>query len=107
MRICRSCNIRYVDDGWNLCARCGKVTGIVRGAAGKAWIDKVEEAIHHALQPATNAQLEDEAMPKGTKVERAYTKLRGKGMSAGKAARIAQAATGQSLQTGKPPKKKR
>lgn len=46
-------------------------------------------------------------MPKGTKVEKVYTALRDKGMPAGKAARIAQSKTGQSLKTGKPPKKDR
>lgn len=43
-------------------------------------------------------------MPKGTKVDDCYQKLKPtKGMAA--AARICQAATGLSLQTGKPPKK--
>ncbi len=42
-------------------------------------------------------------MPKGTKVDRTYKALRRKGASAGKAARIAQAATGEALATGKPP----
>lgn len=46
-------------------------------------------------------------MPKGTKVHRAYTKLRRQGKSKASAARIAQHATGQSLKTGKPPKRKR
>lgn len=45
-------------------------------------------------------------MPKGTKVHSAYTKMRAKGYSKGKAARIAQHQTGQSLKTGKKPKKK-
>lgn len=40
-------------------------------------------------------------MPKGTKVHRVYTKLRSKGYSKGKSARIAQSKTGQSLKTGK------
>lgn len=44
-------------------------------------------------------------MPKGTKVERCYEKVRAKGASKGKAARICQASTGLSLKTGKPPKK--
>jgi len=43
-------------------------------------------------------------MPKGTKVHNLYEKLLQKGMSKGKAARIAQAKTGQSLQTGRPSK---
>jgi hypothetical protein len=46
-------------------------------------------------------------MPKGTKVHSAYTKMRRKGYSKGKAARIAQSSTGQSLKTGKAPKRKR
>lgn len=46
-------------------------------------------------------------MPKGTKVHGCYTKVRAKGASAGKAARICQAATGQSLKTGKPPRGKK
>ena len=46
-------------------------------------------------------------MPKGTKVDKTYEALKRKGMSSGKAARIAQSQTGQSLQTGKPPKKKK
>lgn len=46
-------------------------------------------------------------MPKGTKVHRAYTSMRKKGYSKGKAAKIAQSQTGQALKTGKPPKKKR
>ena len=45
-------------------------------------------------------------MPKGTKVEKCYTKLLKKGASKGKAARICQASTGLSLKTGKPPKKR-
>jgi len=45
-------------------------------------------------------------MPKGTKVERCYTKLK-KTKGKASAARICQASTGQSLKTGKPPKKKR
>lgn len=45
-------------------------------------------------------------MPKGSKVEKVYTALRREGASKGKAARIAQSKTGQSLATGKPPKKK-
>jgi hypothetical protein len=45
-------------------------------------------------------------MPKGTKVEKAYKSMRSEGMSKGKAARIAQSKTGQSLKTGKPPKKR-
>jgi len=45
-------------------------------------------------------------MPKGTKVERCYQKVKAQGADKGKAARICQAATGQSLATGKPPKRK-
>ena len=45
-------------------------------------------------------------MPKGSKVDKVYQALVRKGMNTGKAARIAQSETGQSLQTGKPPKKK-
>jgi len=45
-------------------------------------------------------------MPKGTKVEKLYRKLRSKGASKGKAARIAQSVTGLSLSTGKRPKRR-
>jgi hypothetical protein len=45
-------------------------------------------------------------MPKGTRVERCYTKLRGQGKSKGSAAAICQSSTGLSLKTGKPPKNK-
>ena len=45
-------------------------------------------------------------MPKGSKVDKVYQALRRKGDDKGKAARIAQAKTGQALKTGKPPKKK-
>ena len=45
-------------------------------------------------------------MPKGTKVHKVYEALKRKGKSAGAAARIAQAQTGQALATGKPPKSK-
>lgn len=44
-------------------------------------------------------------MPKGTKVEKCFTKLKGKKGEASAAA-ICQSSTGQSLKTGKPPKKK-
>lgn len=44
-------------------------------------------------------------MPKGTKVHRCYDKNKKK-MGKGKAVRVCQAATGQSLMTGKPSKKK-
>lgn len=44
-------------------------------------------------------------MPKGTKVHKAYESMRNQGYSKGKAARIAQSATGQALKTGKPPKR--
>jgi hypothetical protein len=43
-------------------------------------------------------------MPKGTKVESLYQKLKGKGKSEASAAKIAQSATGLALATGKPPK---
>jgi len=46
-------------------------------------------------------------MPQGTKVERIYSALRRQGYSKSKAARIAQAESGQALATGRPPKKKR
>lgn len=46
-------------------------------------------------------------MPKGTRVERCYTKLRKQGKSKGSSARICQASTHQSLKTGRKPKKKR
>lgn len=45
-------------------------------------------------------------MPKGTKVHRVYEKLVKAGKSKGAAARIAQAATGKSLKTGRRPKKR-
>jgi hypothetical protein len=45
-------------------------------------------------------------MPKGTKVERCYTKLKDK-YGKGKAAAICQSSTGMSLKTGKKPKKKK
>lgn len=45
-------------------------------------------------------------MPKNTKVGRCYDSNVKKGMSKGKAARVCQSATGQSLKTGKPPKHK-
>ena len=45
-------------------------------------------------------------MPKGTRVEKVYEGLRKKGTSKAKAAKIAQAATGQALATGKAPKRK-
>lgn len=45
-------------------------------------------------------------MPKGTKVDRCFQKTKRK-MGAGKAAATCQKSTGQSLKTGKPPKRKR
>jgi len=45
-------------------------------------------------------------MPEGTKVDRMYKALLKMGKDAGTAARIAQAKTGKSLQTGRAPKKK-
>lgn len=46
-------------------------------------------------------------MPKGTKVDNIYEALKRKGMASGKAARIAQSKSGQSLKTGRPPKRKK
>jgi len=46
-------------------------------------------------------------MPRGTKVDKIYQALKRKGASSGKAARIAQSKSGQSLKTGRAPKKKR
>jgi hypothetical protein len=46
-------------------------------------------------------------MPKGTKVHKLYDALRREGASKGKAARVAQAQTGQALATGKAPKGKK
>ena len=43
-------------------------------------------------------------MPKGTKIEEVYRALRDEGVSKERAAKIAQAQTGLSLATGKPPK---
>jgi len=45
-------------------------------------------------------------MPKYSKVGKMYDALKKEGMPAGRAARIAQAKTGQALMTGKPPQKK-
>jgi hypothetical protein len=45
-------------------------------------------------------------MPKGTRVERVYKALTGKGMPAAQAAKIAQSKTKQSLATGRKPKVK-
>lgn len=45
-------------------------------------------------------------MPKGTKVDKMYKAMKSHGMSEEKAARIAQAKTGQSLKTGKKSKGK-
>ncbi len=42
-------------------------------------------------------------MPKGSKVGRMYDAMVAEGMPKGKAARIAQAKSGQALATGKPP----
>lgn len=44
-------------------------------------------------------------MPSGSKVDKVYKAVLKTGASKGKAARIAQSKTGQSLKTGKPPKK--
>lgn len=46
-------------------------------------------------------------MPKGSKVEKVYNAILAQGKSKGSAARIAQAATGLSLMTGKKPKSKK
>jgi len=46
-------------------------------------------------------------MPKGTKVERCFQRLRKQGKSKESAARICQKSTGQALATGKPPKGKK
>ncbi len=45
-------------------------------------------------------------MPKGTEVEKVYEAIKDKTGDKGKAARIAQAQTGEALATGKPPKHK-
>lgn len=44
-------------------------------------------------------------MPKGSKVHRVYSAMRRDGAAKGKAARVAQATTGQSLKTGKRPER--
>jgi len=44
-------------------------------------------------------------MPRGTKVHRVYEALRRQAKSKARAARIAQAVTGQALATGRPPRK--
>jgi len=46
-------------------------------------------------------------MPKGTAVHALYEALKRSGKSSASAARIAQAKTGRSLQTGRKPKKKK
>ena len=46
-------------------------------------------------------------MPVGTKVHKCYKSMLKKGASKGKAARVCQASTGQSLKTGRAPKRKR
>lgn len=46
-------------------------------------------------------------MPKGTRVEKCYQSVKAKTGDKGKAARICQASTGQSLKTGKAPKGKK
>ena len=43
-------------------------------------------------------------MPKNSKVHKMYDALKKEGMPSNRAARIAQAKTGQALMTGKPPK---
>lgn len=46
-------------------------------------------------------------MPKNSKVGRCFDKLVRKGTSKGKAARVCQSSTGQSLKTGRKPKGKK
>lgn len=46
-------------------------------------------------------------MPKNSKVGRCYDSMVRKGASKGKAARICQSATGESLKTGRKPKRKK
>ena len=46
-------------------------------------------------------------MPKNSKVGRCYDQNVAKGMDKGKAARICQSSTGQSLKTGRKPKKRK
>lgn len=46
-------------------------------------------------------------MPKGSKVDKVYRALLRAGKDKGSAARIAQSKTGQSLKTGKAPKRKK
>lgn len=48
-------------------------------------------------------QPHEEPMPKGTKVHKMYDSMYQKGMSKGKAARVAQSKTGKSLKTGRSP----
>jgi hypothetical protein len=55
---------------------------------------------------ALNSQWESR-MPKGSKVHRMYEAIKRGGADKGKAARIAQAKTGQALATGKAPKNAR
>jgi len=45
-------------------------------------------------------------MPRGTKVDKLYKKLRKKGKSKASAAKIAQSKTGLALMTGKKPKRR-
>ena len=46
-------------------------------------------------------------MPRGSKVHRCFTKLRRGGASKAKAAKVCQKSTGQSLKTGRKPKRKK
>lgn len=46
-------------------------------------------------------------MPKGTKVDKVFRALKRQGKGEGQAGRIAQAVTGLSLKTGKPPRPRR
>ena len=55
----------------------------------------------------TNQREKESTTPEGTKVDTVYKALRMKGKTAGPAARIAQAVTGEALATGKPPKGKK
>jgi hypothetical protein len=52
------------------------------------------------------SKVEDEDMPKGSKVHKMYEALLDEGYSKASAARIAQSRTGQALATGRKPKHK-
>lgn len=57
------------------------------------------------VEEAQIGQPGDKTMPKGTKVERCYRKVRKAGAGKGKAAAVCQKSTGQALATGKRPKR--